>query len=246
VSYPRLMLLSGWGIDRRIWQSLAAYWPRETEAQPIDWPGYSEGDGDTPALPANATMAQLAESMATSLPHDTVWIGWSLGGLLTTALLDYLPAPQGLILLGAGATFCADDGVTTAELKAFQRAFQRDPTATWQHFLRWQTQGEPSPRQAYRQLQDLLGDTPPADITTLASGLHWLASIDNRPRLAAPPCPVVRLTGDHDPFISPAQRRISEPLSGVGHCPMLSQPQVLAAAIVRHATQMTNVSTAVL
>jgi pimeloyl-[acyl-carrier protein] methyl ester esterase len=60
VPYPRLALLSGWGIDRRIWQSLEGYWPRETEAQPIDWPGYSEGDGDTPALPANATMAQLA------------------------------------------------------------------------------------------------------------------------------------------------------------------------------------------
>ncbi|WGI26007.1 alpha/beta fold hydrolase [Halomonas alkaliantarctica] len=244
--YPRLVLLSGWGIDCRIWQSLEAYWPHETEALPLDWPGYSGGDRDTPALPANVTMAQLAESMATVLSHDTVWVGWSLGGLLATALLDYLPAPKGLILLGAGATFCADDGVTTAELKAFQRAFKRDPTATWQHFLCWQAQGEPSPRQAYRQLQELLGDTPPADSTTLATGLQWLASIDNRPRLAAAPCPVVRLVGDHDPLISPAQRRISETLSGVGHCPMLSQPQPLAAAIIRHATQMANVSTAVL
>jgi pimeloyl-[acyl-carrier protein] methyl ester esterase len=112
--------------------------------------------------------------------------------------------------------------------------------------LRWQTQGEPSPRQAYRQLQDLLGDTPPADIATLASGLHWLASIDNRPRLAAPPCPVIRLTGDHDPFISPAQRLISEPLSDVGHCPMLSQPQALATTIGHYANQMANASMAVL
>ncbi|MCH4810737.1 alpha/beta fold hydrolase [Vreelandella neptunia] len=244
--YPRLVLLSGWGIDRRIWQSLEAYWPRETEVQPIDWPGYSEGDGGTPALPANATMAQLAESMATSLSHDTVWVGWSLGGLLATALLDYLPAPKGLILLGAGATFCADDGVTTAELKAFQRAFQRDPTATWQHFLRWQAQGEPSPRQAYRQLRDLLGETPPADSITLATGLQWLASIDNRSRLAAAPCPVVRLTGEHDPLISPVQRSASERLSGVGHCPMLSQPQALAAAINHHSTQMANADMAVL
>ena len=127
-----------------------------------------------------------------------------------------------------------------------QCAFQRDPTATWQHFLRWQAQGEPSPRQAYRQLHDVLGDTPPADSTTLATGLHWLASIDNRPRLAVPPCPVVRLIGEHGPFISPAQRRLSELLSGVGHCPMLSQPQALAARIVYHATQMANANMAVL
>lgn len=248
MQHLRLILLSGWGVSQRIWQPLEAHWPAHLAAQAVEWPGY----GDTPPLEANATLEALANAMPEPLASDAVWVGWSLGGLLATALLAYQPPPRGLILLGAGDTFCVKDsscavgGVTSTELSAFQRAFQRDPTATWQHFLRWQTQGEPSARQAYRQLRGMLGDTPPADITTLASGLHWLASLDNRPRLAAPPCPVVRLIGEHDPFISSAQRRLSEPLNGVGHCPMLSQPQVLAAAIVRHATQMTNVSTAVL
>ncbi len=30
---------------------------------------------------------------------------WSLGGLLATALLDYLPPPNALLLLGAGSRF---------------------------------------------------------------------------------------------------------------------------------------------
>lgn len=244
----RLILLSGWGIDQRIWQPLEAHWPTDLAAQAVEWPGY----GDTPSLEANATLEELADTMAEPLASDAVWVSWSLGGLLATALLAYLTPPRGLILLGAGEAFCVKDdvsakgGVTSAELSAFQRAFQRDPIATWQHFLRWQTQGEPAPRQAYRQLRDLLGDTPPADSPTLATGLHWLATIDNRPRLAAPPCPVVRLIGDHDPLISPAQRRISAPLSDVGHCPMLSQPQALATALTHHARQMANVSTAAL
>lgn len=238
----RLVLLSGWGIDQRIWQLLDGYWPSQLNPQAVEWPGY----GDAPPLSADATLAQLAESMTGSLPSDAIWVGWSLGGLLATALLDFLPAPKGLILLGAGPTFCADDGVTTAELKAFQRAFLRDPIATWQHFLRWQTQGEPSPRLAYRQLRDLLGDTPPADNSTLSTGLHWLATLDNRPRLAAPPCPVVWLSGEHDPLLGPAQRCLGETLSGVGHSPMLSQPQALAAAITHHATLMTNANMAVL
>ena len=244
----RLILLSGWGIDQRIWQPLEAQWPTCLTAQAVEWPGY----GDTPPLAANATLQELADAMAEPLASDAVWVGWSLGGLLATALLAYLPPPRGLILLGAGDAFCVKDevsakgGVTRAELSAFQRAFQRAPTATWQHFLRWQTQGEPNPRQAHRQLRDLLGDTPPADSTTLAIGLQWLASIDNRPPLSAPPCPVMRLIGDHDPLISPDQCCISEPLSGVGHCPMLSQPQALATAIIHHANQMANVSTAVL
>ena len=238
----RLILLSGWGIDQRIWQPLAAHWPNHLAAQAIDWPGY----GDAPALGTNATLSELAKVMAGPLASDAVWVGWSLGGLLATALLKGLPPPRGLILLGASNTFCATGGITSAELSAFRRAFQRDPTATWQHFLRWQAQGEPSPRQAYRQLGDLLGNTLPADITTLATGLDWLASIDNRQRLAAPPCPVVRLNGEHDPLISPVQRSASERLTGVGHCPMLSQPQALAATITHHATQMANANMAVL
>ncbi|MBT2772189.1 alpha/beta fold hydrolase [Halomonas sp. ISL-60] len=238
----RLILLSGWGIDRRIWQPLAAHWPDHLAAQAVDWPGY----GDAAALGSNATLTELAKAMAEPLANEAVWVGSSLGGLLAAALLEELPPPRGLILVGAGNTFCATDGVTSGELNAFRRAFQRDPTATWQHFLRWQAQGEPSPRQAYRQLHDLLGDTPPADSATLSTGLDWLASIDNRRRLAAAPCPVVRLTGEHDPLIGPAQRRASELLTGVGHCPMLSQPQALAAKIAHHATQMASANMAVL
>ncbi|TVP43347.1 MAG: alpha/beta fold hydrolase [Halomonas sp.] len=238
----RLVLLSGWGIDQRIWQSLDGYWPSAIAAQPIDWPGY----GGTPALPANATLAQLAASMADALPSDAIWVGWSLGGLLATALLDYLAAPKGLILLGASATFCADDGVSQRELGSFQRAFERDPNATWRHFLRWQAQGEPNPRQAYQRLNDLLGDSPNADHATLSRGLEWLAELDNRRHFTTATCPIVKLIGEQDPLISPGQRGAGKRLSGVGHCPMLSQPQALTTAITRHATKLTNASAEVL
>lgn len=242
MSSQRLILLSGWGVDQRVWQPLKAHWLAALTPQAIDWPGY----GEMPALAADASLAQLAEAMAKPLASEAVWVGWSLGGLLATALLEYLPAPRGLILLGAGDTFCTPDGITSHELSTFQGAFQRSPAATWQSFLRRQTQGEPSPRQAYRQLRDLLGDTLPADSTTLATGLHWLATIDNRSRLMAASCPVIRLSGEHDPFIGPDQRLVSEGISNVGHCPMLSQPQALATVISRHAAQMTNPSREVL
>lgn len=238
----RLVLLSGWGIDQRIWQSLEGYWPSAIEAQPIDWPGY----GDTPALPANATLAQLAASMADALPSDAIWVGWSLGGLLATALLNHLPAPKGLILLGAGATFCAEDGVSQRELGSFQRAFRRNPNATWRHFLRWQAQGEPNARQAYQRLNELLGDSPSADPATLTRGLEWLAELDNRQHFTTPACPIITLIGEQDPLISPGQRRAGERLSDVGHCPMLSQPQALTAAIIHHSTKLANASAEVL
>ncbi|MCL7929452.1 alpha/beta fold hydrolase [Halomonas llamarensis] len=227
----RLVLLSGWGIDQRIWQPLESCWPASVEAHAVDWPGY----GDMPALPDNATLDQLASTMAEQLPIDAIWVGWSLGGLLATALLDYLPAPRGLILIGTGERFYSDDGVTWSELASFRRAFSREPHATWRHFLRWQAQGEPNARQAHRQLQALLGDTPSANHSTLAQGLNWLATLDNGQRLHNAPCPVTRLIGEHDPLVSTSARDKAATLAKAGHCPMLSQPVQLAESLAAQA-----------
>lgn len=227
----RLVLLSGWGIDRRIWQPLQPYWPDNVDTVAVDWPGY----GKAPALPVNASMNALAAAMAGRLPSDAVWVGWSLGGLLATALLDYLPAPRGLVLLGAGARFCMPGSALAAELDDFQAVFARRSDAAWRHFLRWQTQGEPAPHQAYTQLRGLQGKTPSADHSTLATGLHWLATLDNRQRLKAPPCPVARLIGEHDPLASRTARQEALSLERCGHGPMLSQPARLASLLAAQA-----------
>lgn len=227
----RLVLLSGWGIDRRIWQPLQPYWPDNVDVVAVDWPGY----GDSPAIPANATMNELAATMTDRLPSDAVWVGWSLGGLLATALLDHLPAPRGLVLLGAGARFCAPGSTLAAELGDFQAVFAQRPDAAWRHFLRWQAQGEPAPHHAHAQLRDLLGKTPCADHSTLATGLHWLATLDNCQRLKARPCPVVHLVGEHDPLISHAARQGTQTIEHCGHGPMLSQPERLASLLAAQA-----------
>lgn len=233
----KLVLLSGWGIDSRIWQPLEAHWPSPVEPSAVEWPGY----GESPALPTSTGLDALAERMAPELPSDAVWVGWSLGGLLATALLDYLPPPKALLLLGAGSRFCndgEDGGVTYEELASFQRAFHRDPVATWRHFLRWQAQGEPNAREAHRQLRTRLGETPHADTDTLAQGLMWLETLDNRALLAHPPCPIRRLAGAHDPLLPDRSRQQALRLEAAGHCPMLSQPVPLAARLAEQATQV--------
>ena len=238
----RLTLLPGWGVDSRIWQSLAPHWPADTAITTPDWPGY----GDTRALTeSDNPIPMLANTMADQLTADSVWVGWSLGGLLATALTAHLPAPRGLILLSASARFCTPGGVTPDALSDFTRAFERSPTATWRHFLRWQTRGEPSPNAAFHALNTLLGSTPPADTATLRAGLCWLSTLDNRARLAALPCPVVRLAGENDPLLGKQLgeqlgESQAERLRNAGHCPMVSQPAALVDALHRLAADMTT------
>lgn len=220
----RLVLLSGWGVDARLWRTLAPHWPTDVTLETPDWPGY----GARPALASPGALDALAAAMAGSLPSDAVWVGWSLGGLLAAALLERLPAPRALVLLGMNARFTDTHGIGAAELASFRRAFSRAPTRTWRHFLRCQLAGEPDPRHAYQRLDALLGlDAMPADAATLATGLEQLATWDVRHRLAAPPCPILRLRGRDDPLLPPPDGSEWSVIPDAGHCPQLSAPQAL-------------------
>lgn len=224
-----LVLLSGWGIDARVWQSLAPYWPEDVTVRTPDWPGYGERGGDT--LPTS--MPELASKVADDLTEDAIWVGWSLGGLLAGALLAHLPPPRALVMVGTGARFCLESGVTEAELAIFRHAFARDPHATWQHFLRWQLQGEPAPRAAHRRLLDLIGRQPSASPRTLATGLDQLSRIDLAPLLAAPPCPILRIAGERDGLMADPDRQSADlNLADSGHCPLLSRPDALTRYLV--------------
>lgn len=240
-----LTLLHGWGVDARVWQPLTPYWAEGVRVTAPNWPGYDGQPAlaDPAELSARADIAATASAMANKLPADSIWVGWSLGGLLAVAMTEHLPPPRGIVLLGAGAQFCSPDGVTPQALAEFTAAFERSPAATWRHFLRWQSSGEPEPRTALKQLTALLGKAPPADTPNLAAGLGFLETLDNRERLAALPCPVATLAGENDPFLSqpPAgETTAGERLADAGHCPMISQPAALVDALVRIAADITR------
>lgn len=228
-----LVLLSGWGIDARTWQPLAPHWPAGVAVTAPDWPGY----GAHPPLAEPQNLEALSASMVAHLPQDAVWVGWSLGALLAVSLLEYLPPPRGIVMLGMGRRFCSSQGVTPQALRAFRRAFKRDPLAAWQRFLGWQLEGEPDPMRCRQALTRLLGAdfaTPSgADEATLRAGLDWLERLDVSRHVAAPPCPIMTLVGAHDPFLDVATRREAMAcLPDMGHCPQLSRPKALAEALV--------------
>lgn len=229
-----VVLLSGWGIDARIWHPLAPYWPGDWRVLTPDWPGYR----DHPPLTDPGNLDELAGRMADSLPADSLWVGWSLGGLLAACLLNRLPRPRALVMLGMGDRFINDQqlgqSMTHQALNDFIEAFERNSSAAWHHFIRWQLRGEPQSRQALSQLRSWSGDTPPADSLTLRHGLRHLQSLNVGPALHTARCPVYRLRGIHDPLVPPHEDEHT--LKGCGHCPQLSQPKVLVERLLQVAT----------
>ncbi|MCL7745331.1 alpha/beta fold hydrolase [Guyparkeria hydrothermalis] len=161
-------------------------------------------------------------------PEPSVWVGWSLGGvLLLEALRQGRIAPDRLVLVNATPRFLEAPGwpgVPEAEWRGLRRAAARHPMAAVAAFRR---------RFA---LPDVAGRDPAlADV----SGLDWLARLDLRAFLADVSTPVECWLAQDDPLV-PADwpshlalsprvccQRFTEP----GHAPWFADPAALAARL---------------
>lgn len=195
-------LLSGWSMPAVAMQPLAealqARHPQDS-IECLDWPGY----GNQPPLTDPNDLSQLAAIMAPRLRRNALWLGWSLGGLLLSELVNRIGPPKGLILLGQSGRFTAAEGhlgITQETLESFAQRYHAHPDRTLKYFQHWQASGEAQPRIAQQQLADDLAQSVQPDDRTLRAGLEQLATLDCRANLAQAACPVWQLCGTEDPL----------------------------------------------
>lgn len=190
-----LILLPGWGLDGAVLQPLA------------DALGY-ELSVQVPALPrlGSAATADWLDELDTRLPHDCWLAGWSLGGMLATALAARRGERcRGLITLASNACFVASDSWLTAmqaqTYAAFYESCQENPGATLKRFAMLCAQGGADARGLLRQLQSHLSSS---DESALLAGLRLLANLDSRAALAAYSGPQLHLLAEQDALVPAA------------------------------------------
>lgn len=190
-----LILLPGWGLDGAVLQPLA------------DALGY-ELSVQVPALPrlGSAATADWLDELDTRLPHDCWLAGWSLGGMLATALAARRGERcRGLITLASNACFVASDSWPTAmpaqTYAAFYESCQDNAGATLKRFAMLCAQGGADARDLSRQLQRHLSSS---DESALLAGLRLLANLDSRAALAAYSGPQLHLLAEQDALVPAA------------------------------------------
>ncbi|MGE5320597.1 MAG: pimeloyl-ACP methyl ester esterase BioH [Hyphomicrobiaceae bacterium] len=239
---PVIVLVHGWGMNARVFDTLAALLADAFEVRALDLPGH----GGRAAL-ADNSLQSWADDLAQQLPGNATLLGWSLGGQVAMrAALDHPRKIARLVLLASTPRFVlAEDwehGLGVTDLQDFGAALLADPQATLLRFLSLQTRGMPGQKILLQQLRQTLLAAPAADREALVAGLAMLRDTDLRDQLARLTQPALVLHGALDTLTPAAAgawlaatlpNAVHSEFSHAAHAPHLSHGAEVAAAIGR-------------
>jgi len=240
-SGPDLVLVHGWGLHGGIWGDLPVRLAKHFRVTTLDLPGH----GRSREVIRDLSLDAFTDRVAELCPAATVWLGWSLGGLIAlNAALRHPQKVARLVLVGATPKFVqAPDwphAMPTGVFADFARSLAQDYRATLLRFLSLHAGNNASARALLKQLRaDMFAHGEPQP-EALAAGLAILEQTDLRVRLADIQVPALVVHGSHDRLAPPAagaylaaQLPQAHPLhlDGAGHAPFLSHAELFADAV---------------
>ncbi|RMX07121.1 alpha/beta fold hydrolase [Allofranklinella schreckenbergeri] len=251
-----LVLLHGWGLDRRVWLPLLPHLRDAAPHLPVylaDLPGYHG------SAYAGEDAQAVAHALATQLPPGCTLVGWSLGGMLAQLAASSEAGSTAtqpgsriarLALIGSTPSFVRREGFACAQqpvlLSAFAQAVRALPASVLPRFATLSNQGDSRAKAINRQLLALT-QPPLPDQAALLAGLDWLQTLDLRAQAAHITQPALIIHGGQDGLMPlaaaqwladhlPQAERLTLP--DAAHAPFLHDPAQCAAALARWAGAM--------
>lgn len=209
-------------------------WPGSSESW--DLPGF--GTADESCVSVNAWLQQ---SIA-RLPSNCVLVGWSLGGMLATALAALAPDKvRGLVTVSTNVSFVQTPrwrfAMPVETFAEFGQAFRADADKTFKRFCALQAQGD----NEHRAVRSALAQFAPVahQKSRWAESLEWLGELNHEALLLDPPLPSLHIFGDGDALVPvvaaahypPHPKTQIAVIEQAGHCLPISRPELLAAKI---------------
>lgn len=233
---PDLVMLHGWSMHSGVWREWAQQLAALNTVHLVDLPGHGQSTWQTGDLELETVLQQLEAS----LPANAIWLGWSLGGLISLALASRNPRQVNkLILLAATPLFVAKEdwpcAVQADIFEQFASSLDGDQNQTLKRFLMLQARGAKQSRETIRAMSERLATEHTPVPEALHAGLNLLLHIDLREQLAGLHCPLYLLLGDRDtliPVTMVEQAKTIKPdlsyaiIEGAGHAPFISHPDL--------------------
>ena len=241
----KLVMVHGWALNSGVWQSFHEHLMSlniDFEIEFIDLPGYG--------MSRDITGANDLEAMARhclSMVHEpAVWIGWSLGGMVTMQAALLQPTlVKGMQLISTSPKFVQSpdwpEGVNLNTFQSFSEQLADDYERTLNMFLLMQAGGSAGARTLARAAHKAICQRPSPSAATLKAGIECLADVDLRHQLLHLPrsMPIHVVSGLRDRVAKPSSSmRLAEMLNGeleeldTGHAPFMTQAKAVAANLL--------------
>ena len=221
-----LVLLHGWGMSGKCWESVAGRLAERYRVHLVDLPGHGASgySGD-----------EWVDCLAEAFPVDVHVCGWSLGGQIAIEwAVRHRESVKSLTLVSSTPCFVSkenwDHGMPFAVFEQFAKAFDADFDAAMRRFLYLQAQKDAEERRIYRAL---LGYFVEGERGALKAGLDMLHSLDLREEASQLSLPILIVHGESDTLIPiGAGRWLAgnmksakfESIPNCAHAPFLSSP----------------------
>ncbi len=233
-----IIVLHGWGMNRDIWQGVASRL-KGCRLHLVDLPGYGQSK-DVHADSVEVIVTQIADAV----PAGSVWMGWSLGGIIAQAAVTSGVEISKLILVDSTASFIKrNDWLCAMEpkiLDGFALQLADDFRATLQKFMALQARGSEKLKDEIRLLRDTVLKYGDPDQKALKLGLTILKQADYRQQLSRITQPTLLIHGNRDHLIPVKavyemamqipDAQIRE-IDRAGHAPFLSHPRLFIEAV---------------
>lgn len=236
-----VLALHGWGLNSGVWAETQALLSARYRVTLFDLPGYGQSQGF--AIPWR--LEDVAKAVADVVAEPTVWIGWSLGGMVALAAAQYWPSKlRGLVLVSSSPCFVRkpDWPHALAEelLETFAQGLAQDYEATLWRFLTLQAGRGGGSRSVIKRLRTVLLEGGIPDQAVARAGLVVLQKSDLRPLLGRVQCPTLMLFGGHDVLVPTAVGQAMgrlrpdwqiATLESSGHVPFVSHQSAFLARL---------------
>jgi len=235
---PDLVLLHGWAMHGGVFATLLPELTPHFRVHLLDLPGH----GRSGFHDSIGNLGALADFVRPHVPDNALFMGWSLGGLLTLKLAQQLPM-RGMVLVNSTPRFVANTewphGMAEKVFAQFFAKLQSNLAVTVQDFLALQVRGDSDAAHTLKTLQDLLL-AHPSDPRALQLGLQILRDADERVSLTTINTPALVISGEYDRITHPKAcaslaallpKASSYEIKRAGHAPFISHRDEFIAIV---------------
>lgn len=206
--HQAIFMLPGWAMPKECLYELAQKLSVKYYVVLVNLPGTSmnaDAIGDARIGP-NYDIDALTEQLVAAAPKNAWWLGWSLGGMISSYVAAHRSScVKGLITIATSPAFVQSEdwsqGMPLEDFEAFEGLVANDAAMGLKRFVALQSKGSQHASNVRKQLSTWVGPTTSMALA-LEGGLHLLKYLDVRRELEILDLPSLHLLGENDALVN--------------------------------------------